>query len=79
MVDAAGLDLAGLAVDLALGTAVSRPVDLDTDLRYAWGLGELAGLRKLASEGEIGLREAQRGSAARSGPPSLPTPTSPGA
>lgn len=56
--DAAGLDLAGLAVDLVFDDDVGAPADPAVGLRYAWSLGELAGLRTLATAGEIDARAA---------------------
>ncbi len=56
---AAGLDLASIAVDLALGNdvAVATP---RSGIRYAWSLGDLEGLKEAVRQRAITLRGALR-------------------
>jgi predicted ATP-grasp superfamily ATP-dependent carboligase len=49
---AAGLDLASIAVDLAMGREVEPP-RLRTGIRYAWTLGDLEGLKAAIQSKEI--------------------------
>ena len=59
VVRSAGLDLAPMAIDIALDRQVSSPTT-KTNVRYAWALGELAGLRDAVSTGEIRLLEVAK-------------------
>jgi len=49
---AAGLDLASIAVDLAMGRDVAAP-RLRTGIRYAWTLGDLEGLKDAVRRKEV--------------------------